>query len=223
MDAKILRAAVSAAIKVTMSTALLGCGGSVTRNADGAAADSAGGPTATTGQPSAAESASASASPSYPKLEPVSGGMTGTGGATGAGAATVAGAPNDNGANSSGTSSGGVSSAEGGGAGEASAGSTDAICGGELDACLTLLAQGSTSQPDSTMACCHSVLTNATNGELSYVCLGEIGKLFTQSAGRSVCCNDPLSWQLYPACTPWGPPVPPELSLATLHEWLAAA
>ena len=35
MDAKVLRAAVSAAIRVTISTTLIGCGGSVVGDADG--------------------------------------------------------------------------------------------------------------------------------------------------------------------------------------------
>jgi hypothetical protein len=36
------------------------------------------------------------------------------------------------------------------------------------------------------------------------------------------CCTALNAWQ-EPACTPWGPPVPPELSSDALLEWEAAA
>ena len=47
------------------------------------------------------------------------------------------------------------------------------------------------------------------------------GRLMT-SAARNLCCNSPETWQVS-ACTPWGPPVPPELPEEALAAWELAA
>ena len=208
MDAKILRAAVSAAIKVTITTTLVGCGGVVTSSSGSPGAEPTKGEPASGGKPGTEAS----------KSEPASGGKPG------AEATTVAAAPGGSAA-----LGGMATTAEAGNAGAPNGGSPDATCvGAEVDACYAFLAEAKPQTkfgeplPAPYQACCSTVLSSLVNGELSYVCLSDNSAHFDQSA-RAVCCSDPASWSVYPACAPWGPPVPPELSLEALLDWQAAA
>ena len=188
MDTKTLKAALSAAIKVTITTTLVGCGGVVTTS-------SSGGP----GSEPKAGSSGQGGSP-----EPM---MTV--------AAPAGGAP------------------AGGTAGEAQAGSAvggsmPAPCAStEVEACYAFLAQAEPSKfgdpvPATNQACCNTLLESLVSREPGSMCLSDNTKRFDQSPARSVCCRDPATWTVYPACTPWGPPVPPELSLDALRNWGAA-
>jgi hypothetical protein len=215
MDAKVLKAAVSAALRVTVSTTLIGCGGNVTSNA-GAPASAEGGTSGQTASTTSATTASGDqVGTGYPKSEPVSGGKAGVGAAT-AGAPTGGSAP----------LAGMASTAEAGSAGEPNGGAAQASCA-QVDACFALLEAAAPglkfgeSVADANKPCCQAVLDSLVNGESSYVCLSELNERFMRSPARAVCCSQE-NWS-YPACAPWGPPVPPELSLATLLKWEAAA
>jgi len=218
MDAKILRAAVSAAIKVTITTTLVGCGGVVTSSGGGPGAEPTGGPAGSSGQGSSAESSGEPVGSGYPKSEPAAGGKPG------AEATTAAAAPGG-----SAPLGGTPTTAEAGNAGAPNGGSADATCvGAEVDACYAFLAEAQPQTkfgdplPAPYQACCQTLLSSLVNGELSYVCLSDNNAHFNSSA-RAVCCSDPASWSVYPACAPWGPPVPPELTLEALRDWQAAA
>lgn len=221
MDANVLRAAVSAAIRVTVSTTLLGCGGSVVSEADGAGSTSNG--AAGRGQTDAAKGTGGyRAAPSpVPEGTNPSGGKSSsaTAGAATAGAAT-AGTPAE-------TETGGVANAAGaGGVGEpASAGAPAEVCGGAVDACLTQLEQeppGSTLS-DAGKACCDTVVVGFDELRLGNAeCFGDLDRRFMSSGVRQRCCADQATWS-HLACTPWGPPVPPELSPEALRQWSLVA
>lgn len=219
MDAKVLRAAVSAAIRVTVSTTLLGCGGSVRGDADGAgtASNGSGGGGYTDADQS---TGGYRAAPSpVPVGTSANGGhaSTVTAGAATAGAATAGAA----------AETGGVANAAGAGqAGEpASAGAPAEVCGGAVDACLTLLAQepaGATLN-DVGKACCETVAAGLDELRLSTAeCFDDLEQRFMTMPARSICCRDQATW-VHLACTPWGPPVPPELSAEGLQAWSLAA
>ena len=206
MDAKILKAAVSAAIRVTVSTTLIGCGGQMATDAGGAGAASAGGPMGSNGQSKATQSSGDPANVDYPSTEPAHGGKPGMPQTT-AGAAT-----------SGGAAGGMASTAEAGSAGEATSGEPLDSC-----ACQALLAsvqEGDALSSDA-QACCQTMFADwlkptATDAQCS-------SKLeWFASAAHTQCCNVLKAWQ-EPACSPWGPPVPPELPFEALLEWEAAA
>jgi len=219
MDAKVFRAAVLAAMRVTVSTALVGCGNTVTKPGGAAPADegveragsSAGERTpvldaATAGsgaKPSAMSGSGASAGP------PASGGATAAEGST-----TMAGR--------TGLDGGAGGTPDDGAAG---AGSPALVCGGDALACLSLLEGLEPAAPldDAGSACCLSVRKAllelpAADAE----CYRDLSSRFQKAPGRSTCCADPSTW-LEIACTPWGPPVPPELSPSLLASWAAVA
>jgi hypothetical protein len=221
MDAKVLKAAVSAAIRVTVSTTLIGCGGSMTSNADAEGGKPGQSPTTN----SAPKGSSDQVVTGNPKTGPVAVGMAG---APGAGGVATGGAA----AGSAATTSGGAalagmaSAVEGGSAGEANGGAPQDTCA-QIDACFSLLEASASPAvfgapvTAANKPCCQTVLDGLGNWESSIVCLSELNERFMRSPARGVCCSQE-NWS-YPACTPWGPPVPPELSREALLAWSAAA
>jgi hypothetical protein len=215
MDAKVLRAAVSAAIRVTVSTTLIGCGGNVTSDAGGAAGATTGG--VATSAKGNGKSAGDTIAPSYPLPSgtPSSGG-TGGGGVAGGGW-SMGGQP------TAGTGSGATApmseagASEGGAAG--SSGEAPSVC-----ACTATLAEvkpGEALSSDA-LACCQVVidayLTPAVQEEACWFDF----QWFVQPAHQQCCAAISDAWQ-QPACTPWGPPVPPEAPLSALLDWELAA
>lgn len=226
MDVSILRAAVSAAVRVTISTSVIGCGGS----AIGDAGSAAGAPSDRTPM-GGATSSDAGARPSAGTAgsEPWSGGAAVTQ------AGTASGGLSSGGAGTGGMASGGATSADGGaseanagGGGDGAAGAPGtSACGAEVAACLDTLAQADVEQPFTPieLACCQTVidgLTELSNPSEPAECFLTLNTTFMRSAARGVCCADAETWEQR-ACTPWGPPVPPELPLALLRAWEAAA
>jgi hypothetical protein len=211
MDAKILRAAVSAALRVTVSTTLIGCGGSATtdtgRPSSSPAVNDA---PASIGQPPSTETEPADS----PSPQPATGGSASETETPSAG--TTAGG---------GVDMGGMAAIAGAGGEEASAGAPAEVCRAAAQACLTQLEQTTPEPPSAAdKACCDTVI--ATLEELWQamprdVCFDAIETRF-RGAVRSECCADKSTW-VYRACTPWGPPVPPELSREALQRWSLAA
>ncbi len=202
MDAKILKAAVSAAIRVTVSTTLIGCGGQMSTDAGAAGAPGAAGHVGSNGQ--SAKGSDTPANVDYPYGEPASSGNAATGG----------GAPVGGMASQGGT----ASTAEAGSAGEASAGEPLDSC-----ACKALLASVKEGDVLSSEAklCCQAMFADwlkppTTNDQ----CSSQLD--WFSSAAHGQCCTVLDAWQ-QSACTPWGPPVPPELPFEALLEWQAAA
>ncbi len=228
MDAKVLRAAVSAAIRVTVSTTLIGCGGNVTTDAGGTRApgknDAAG-----TGEPtSSAKDASQRNNLPYPVSGIVSNGAKAGSGAGGAGGAVIGGSAGGATVGSAGATRngevGGMANAAGAND-ESSAGAPAQTCVAAAETCLTTLEQTTAVQPPSaaTQACCETVLQAISlPQQLSNECFDSLNTRFMQPGVRPLCCTDPSSWS-HQACTPWGPPVPPELSRDALLAWGAAA
>jgi hypothetical protein len=205
MDAKTLRAALSAAIRVTVSTSLIGCGGNVT--------------TTTGSEPTTDVEAPATSYPS-PMLDhdsdyPAIGGSA-------AGKASIGGA-------------GGGTGPAGQGGSEQAAGSAGAPATNRcelVDPCLTLLEGLNLTFSDplpSTAAkeCCALALD--VIGDFAATECGQMDEMwwkrrsrFMLAGAHSACCTELSAWS-NSACTPWGPPVPPELSLEALLVWEAAA
>jgi hypothetical protein len=124
-----------------------------------------------------------------------------------------------------GAETGGVASLAGAGGDEASAGAPADVCGAAALACIESIEQTDAVQPlsDATQACCDVVLAAiALPPQLSAECFANVNTRFMQGGARQQCCHDPSTWQ-QPACTPWGPPVPPEFSRAMLQAWSLAA
>ena len=221
MDAKVLRAAVAAALRVTVSTTLIGCGGNVTTDAARSAAPAVQGTPANTGD-AQANDAGAATSPPYP---------TSSASAAGSAAATptaTAGMPNGGAETDSvasgGAAMGGLTSLSGAAGGEAFAGAPGLSCDAAAEACLTTLEQ-TLQQPvtAATTACCDTVI--ATLDQLrpaDAVCYDSINTRFLRGGARTGCCADPSTW-VHQACAPWGPPVPPELTQDALLAWSLAA
>lgn len=213
MDAKVLRAAVSAAIRVTVSTTLIGCGGNVSTDAGRATSSPAVKDTPTsTGEPSANET-EPSRTPS-PDPKPT----TSAGGSAPASEVPTAGM-----ASSGGSEVGGMAAVAGAGGDEASAGAPADVCRAAAQACLTQLEQTTPEPPSAAdKACCDTVIATLEElwqGTPRDACFESIDARF-RGAVRTECCADKSTW-VYRACTPWGPPVPPELSRAAL--WSLAA
>lgn len=215
MDAKVLRAAVSAAIRVSVSTTLIGCGGSVTTDAGGAAG-------ATTSGVSAAGSGKSggdTTTPAYPS--PVA--MPAAGGTGGAPAATAS-AGTQTVMHAGGMASAGTASTSEGGNGEAgepsmaSGGAGPSFC-----ACAALLADVKAGEALSSDAqvCCQVVIDDYPPvSAADQACVNDF-QWFVIPAHQQ-CCTTLDAW-LQPACTPWGPPVPAEAPLAALLDWELAA
>jgi hypothetical protein len=214
MDAKTLRAALSAAIRVTVSTSLIGCGGNVTSNDAGDAAAGGG----------------ASPSSSQPGLENKYPTPTTSGGkpaeqpyvALPTGGAATGGAP---------AASGGAPLAEGGSAEDP----TMDRCS-PVEACMTMLeiveVPWDQPLPSAARACCEMVVNELKgleppSGEGPWgisECGAKIETRFEHTSVTMKCCQEtdfPPIRSL--ACTPWGPPVPPELPLMALEAWELAA
>jgi hypothetical protein len=218
MDAKVLRAAVSAAIRVTVSTTLIGCGGNVTTDAGGARTPENNDSSSSHEPTNAAKGAGEQSSVPYPTNGTESNGAN-AGSTTAAGGAPVGGT-----SATGGVEVGGMANAAGAYE-ENSAGAPTQTCVPAAEACLTTLEQAPAAQPPSAAvtACCESVLQAISlPSKLSDECFDGLNARFMQIAVRPKCCTDPSSWS-HQACTPWGPAVPPELSAEVLLEWSAAA
>ncbi len=219
MDVKVLRAAVSAAIRVTVSTTLIGCGGNVTTDAGGARTPEPG----TNASEATSSTKGEEASSPYPIIGPAPNdakpsNSIATGGAAGGGSAATGGVEVGGMANAAGANVAGTNEAS-------SAGAPPQACAPAAEACLTTLEQTAAAPTPSaaTQACCETVLQALSlPPQLGAECFDSINTRFMQIAVRPKCCTDPSSWQ-HQACAPWGPPVPPELSLEALLEWSAAA
>jgi hypothetical protein len=209
MDAKVLRAAVSAAIRVTFSTTLIGCGGSVATDEDRPSSSPA------VKDPSPASTGQPAVTDTEPARPPVS-----SGGSAAATEMPIAGM-----ASHGSSDVGGMTTTAGAGGEEASAGAPAEVCRAAAQACLTQLEQTTPEPPNAgDKACCDTVI--ATLEELWQAmprdaCFESIDARF-QGAVRTECCADKSTW-VYRACTPWGPPVPPELSHEALRKWSLAA
>ncbi len=221
MDAKVLRAAVSAAIRVTVSTTLIGCGGNVTTDAGGARTPETNDAASSKEPSSSVKGSGDQASVPYP----VSG--TGSSEAKAGSSATAGGAAAGGTSSTGGVEVGGMANAAGadeiGNAG--TAGAPIAICGAVADACLTLLEHAPANEPPSIVGkpCCEAMLEELTQLQHANAeCYQHLWNRVMQPGVRPQCCNDPSTWQ-HQACAPWGPPVPPELSLAALLQWGTAA
>jgi len=232
MDPQVLRAAVSAAIRVTVSTTLIGCGGSVadgsntaTNGAAGRSAQSetngSGGhraapvPASTSGGGTSAAGASA-----------VTGGTGGASTATGGAAGGTAGVLSTAGAPAEPETGGGTNAAGGGQAGEAAAAGAPAeVCGGAVLRSMRLKAL---ELPTDALrgvanACCQTVILGFDELRAdSAPCYDDLELRFRVSGVRQMCCADKATWE-HLACTPWGPPVPPELPAAMQRAWSLVA
>lgn len=235
MDAKVLRAAVSAAIRVTVSTTLIGCGGNVGRETDGPrkTTDGAAG---TAGSYEAVGSGGGHQVAPAPITTDTNGGNpSATGGA--ATAATAGATTAGTGAAVAGIGAaagtapeletGGVPNAGGTGQGgePGSAGAPPEICGGAVDACLSQIALELPTEAlsEAANACCQTVIVGFDELRMaSAPCLSELERTFRVSGVRGMCCADQATWE-HTACTPWGPPVPPELPAAMLRAWSLVA
>lgn len=208
MDAKVLRAAVSAAIRVTVSTTLIGCGGSVATEEDRPSSS-----------PAVKDAPVSAGQPTVTETEPASAPVT-SGGSASATEMPIAGT-----ASHGGSDVGGMSTTAGAGGEEASAGAPAEVCRAAAQACLTQLEQATPEPPSAAdQACCDTVI--ATLEEMWQAmprdaCFESIDARF-RGAVRTECCADKSTW-VYRACTPWGPPVPPELSPEALQRWSLAA
>ena len=214
MDAKVLRAAVSAAIRVTVSTTLIGCGGNVTSEAGGAAGASTGGVATSTGGPSKGLGEKATTPYPTPNGTPAAGGSEAATGGTGALGGQPTGGMASAGTaaqNDGGTSDGGEPSTASGGA------------PADLCACKALLTDVKAGEALSSEAkvCCQAVIdVYLTEVVTRQACWADFS-WFSLPAHQQ-CCTTLDAWQ-QPACTPWGPPVPPEAPLAALLNWELAA
>lgn len=221
MDAKVLRAAVSAAIRVTVSTTLIGCGGSVTSEGGESQGSAANDPAKlsdpVTSSPSSGASG-ASGSSGWGWTPP----HQGQAGSSSNGGGTVAqgGLASAGGEAAGGSAEGG--SAEGGEGSGTLVGTCDA-----LNTCLTHLEVSMPTVPleGADVACCQVLIDSLKEHQLAPgadACWADLNGRLMSSPARNLCCNSPDTWQVS-ACTPWGPPVPPELPESALAAWEAAA
>jgi hypothetical protein len=215
MDAKVLKAAVSAAIRVTVSTTLIGCGGNVSTDGGRASSSPAVKDTPTETHESVASSTGGQTNSAPTKPTASSGGQATRPVETNAG--TAGGEL---------VEAGGMASAAGAGGEPASAGAPADVCGKAAAACVTKLGQQPFEEApsDATKACCETILArlDELRVEPGAACFDHLDQDFMQSPARRQCCKDPSTWQ-NPACTPWGPPVPPEVSREALLAWSLAA
>ena len=224
MEAKTLRAALTAALRVTVSTSLIGCGAHTST-------DGAGGQTPRdTSEPAAPrpddehepdraepQGGRASAEGGYPSVGASSSSATG-GSALGS---PTGGSVSDD--NSMTASAAGESNQGGAGAQPATPCEAVAACLGTLEG---MTFESGAPLPSAAAECCQLVIESLSVPPEAAVCDPEteraLDSRFMGSPVRSACCADPETWQ-HLACTPWGPPVPPELPLEALAAWELAA
>jgi hypothetical protein len=189
MDAKTMRAALSAAIRVTVSTSLIGCGGQATSDA-GAPATPSSEPT-----PPVADE--------RPRYVESSGGSVNAGGSS-----MVA-------------SAGMTAVSEAGAAGAPEPDGCEAIA-----ACLTSLGGLDFDDPlpdDAAKRCCSTLIWGLSQNSYNrQECAPQANGDFFSLPAHATCCTAVNGWG-YQACTPWGPPVPPELPRGALLAWRAVA
>jgi hypothetical protein len=197
MDLKVRRAALSAAIKVTVSASLLSCGGI--------------------------------ASSSNPP-EGVAGGASADRGGTGGTASVVAGDANVEAGGTANAQAGGAANTATAGAPTVGGAAPASDCGStQTKDCLAYF-DGLQLKPEDELpegiavACCQVVMdemaATASNAE-GRQCSRDLQERLDASGVFYDCC-----WKTgstLAACTPWGPPVPAELSLAQLLAWEDAA
>jgi len=220
MDLKVRRAALSAAIKVTVSASLLSCGGIASSSnpinpsnpsdglAGGASADRAG----TGGSASVLAGGTANA---------VTGDANVEAGGTANANAEAAGAAN--------AEAGGTANVEAAGAPAAGGAAPASECGSpQTNDCLAYfdalqLKPGADLPEGMAVACCHVVMdeiATTTGSADGSQCSLALHQRLDASGVFYDCC-----WKTgstLTACTPWGPPVPAELSLEQLLAWEAA-
>jgi hypothetical protein len=219
MEAKVLRAALSAAIRVTVSTSLIGCGG-VTTGGQGDAPEG----TAPPAKNSQGQEVTAP-DPSYGNGYG-SGGYPTSGAGSGPGTAAT---------NTASTGSGGLATGEGGAVAAGAPSAGQATAGGaqgslhpceQAQACLNdLQALRTDFWPElpttvRTTACCQLIIDHIVPWGSPPQCGDEA--LNVGEELRWPCCEVLQSPQ-GTACTPWGPPVPPELDLEQLLAWATVA
>jgi hypothetical protein len=217
MEARVLRAALSAAIRVTVSTSLIGCGG-VTTGGQGDAPPSesktpvkSGHPTGTGGSGSNTAGAMSAATSGSGGLELGEGGSMLAGTPAG-GVPGTSGMPNAGGMSNAGgvPGAGGVPNA------------TDA-CEAAYSCVSDLQALQSDTSPqlpttERTTECCQLIIGSKSPWGTPLLC-GET--TFNGHAELLWPCCAVLQSPQDTACTPWGPPVPPELDLEQLLSWAA--
>jgi hypothetical protein len=233
LDPKVFRAAVSAAIRVTISTALVGCGNTASTSAvpsDGggsaSAADSGG--NGSGGVPSGTGAEQSGTAHATAGSAPISGtsAVTPSGGQPSATTPEVGGSASGSANVGGGTNVGGSSSAGGetfGAAGEA--GAPAQLCGAEVAECLSVLEtfEAGAALDEAGLACCLGVREGLSElQKVAAECYRDLNRRFTGTAARSECCKDSSTWTEI-ACAPWGPPVPPELSAELLESWANVA
>lgn len=221
MDAKVLRAAVSAAIRVTVSTSLIGCGGSV--SSENAGTTSAGGKSAATPSKAQGTSAAGNSSAGWGPAAPTNGSNPNSGSAGTASGGTTVGGPAstapEGGSDSGGTTAGAAGAAEGG-EGPGALGDPCSV----MTACMDRLDGDALLATPGTIPCCQVVIDGLMElrDQLGIECWADLNGRFLTSMAHQTCCTALNQWQ-QPACTPWGPPVPPELPESALLSWGAAA
>lgn len=212
MDANVLRAALSAAIRVTVSSAMVGCGGATIADPPGAGHAEP----STSEPPKPQVIASAGAAPRYPENRAgtspsATAGMTASGGG------------------------GGTPPAEGGA--PAADGGAPAVVEGPKSFCEAPAMQACQpifdalienpplwSEPlePEALGCCTALVAALDASDprtLDQECREQLDRRLNEV--RFPCCPA-LDFQGQ-ACAPWGPPVPPELDLEQLLAWSAAA
>jgi hypothetical protein len=232
MDAKTLRAALMAALRVTVSTSFIGCGAHTST-------DGAGGPTPAgtsdraTSRPDdehAPDGSDQGGKPGAPS-EHSSAGATSHDPSAGATSSNATGGSSSGSATGGSASDGGSMNASAAGEGNQGGAGTEPPTPCEaLAACLGTL-EGMTFErgaplPSAATQCCQLVIEGLSVPVEAAVCDPETRRAldarFMGSPVRSACCADPETWQ-HLACTPWGPAVPPELPLEALVAWELAA
>jgi hypothetical protein len=208
MEAKVLRAALSAAIRVTVSTSLLGCGGVTSGGQSEAPAGS---------DPPATDSQGQGVTAPAPSYDGYGAGGYPT--STAGSGNNTAGTPS-----AAGSGSGGLASGEGGAAGAGGMPTPPDPCEAAQSCVSDLQALRSDTWPQlpttpRTTECCQLVIGTRAPWGAPLQC-GE--ETFNGHDELLWPCCEVLQSPQDTACTPWGPPVPPELDLEQLLEWAAA-
>jgi hypothetical protein len=215
MEARVRRAALSAAIRVTISTTLIGCGGRV--GTDFPDPEQPATPT-----PSDASEGSHDTGGSYARSP---GDQAPTAGTYGAATAQAGQSPAAQGGSGASLPMGGAAPNEEAGAPGAAGAPEEHVCGGQkTQMCLAYLESITTFPPPTGDAlavdCCTTVINpTAWVPEVEPGCEDEL--LPRIQAQTYPCCRVLDTFE--GGCTPWGPPVPPELSAALLRAWLEVA
>lgn len=200
MDAKTMRAALAAAVRVTISTSLIGCGGQATSDS--------GGPT-TPSQESDDQRTPAPVN-ERPRYVVSSGGSS-MGGASTGGSSMLGGA-------------GATATNEAGSAGSPELSGCEAI-----DACMKSLAGLDFGDPLPDAAaerCCATIIQGLSRPSADgqpLACGPELSSDFFALPAHQACCTSVAGAWGDPACSPWGPPVPPALPEGALLSWRAVA